>query len=122
MKLNEIAVDQVWWPVLVEVPTDKGEFAKHRFEARFNLLSADEVRERLGRPLTDLDQESGPVDSDAQLIAEIWDDWRGVFEEDGATPVPLSDEVRKAVVGKLYFRRALIAAYTDMLYGRRAKN
>jgi hypothetical protein len=110
----------VWWPVVIPVPSDGGTFAKHKIECQFRIggkaalegAIEDETAAMLAAA-TDGAVQKGDA------LAERLVGLRGVQDEQGEE-IAFSDELRESLLGIPYARSAIFSAYVEACTGRKA--
>ncbi len=100
----------VKWPVKVSVPQDGGTFITQKFTGIIKLLDSEEF-----------DRATEADDKDAALCKAALVGWEGVQNDDG-TEAAFSPELMEALCKVPYFRRPVIAAYSEAVQGGAIKN
>jgi hypothetical protein len=105
---------EVWWPVVVQVPKDGGEFERQSCRVRFKAQPNKVVQAALRQiaRLPDTEQE----DAHRELIMDRVIDWTDLVDEDGQ-PIPFSRETLKAALEFDYVLTAFVGAYAEAFSG-----
>ena len=97
------------WPVTVSVPVDGGKVQDHVFTAHFHWLDGDDL-------------DAAAVQGDEAAAKAVLSGWGDDFSGPDGQPLPFNDETANNAVKIPYLRRAIIAAYYDMINGVESKN
>jgi hypothetical protein len=98
------------WPVTIPVPVDGGASKDEKFMAHFLVIGQEEYK--------DIAKEG-----DKALLARVlvgWDE-EAIKDADG-NPLPFTPELRDWMADQHHIRTALVAAYWQVLSGRKEKN
>jgi hypothetical protein len=101
LRINEAR--EVWWPVVVQVPTDEG-FVEEEVRVRFQLATTTEMAER-----------------NVDLLPRKVKGWDGIGDADG-NALPYSDENLKRLIENPHVLRAFTFALAECSAGAPRKN
>lgn len=96
------------WPVTVRVPADGGAHAKQAFDALFVQLDQSAIDDLA-------------VLGDAEFVRGVLVGWEKVRDADGDA-LPFTPAAVDAMVAVPYVRKAVVAAYYEMISGIVRKN
>jgi hypothetical protein len=111
------------WPITIRERQDGGRYRTHTFDAVFRRLPQSRQEEiqlayqRLKSEVArDLVIDTLPT---RQIAAEILVGWSGIFEEDGTTQVPYSEDVKAQLLEVEGVADVLVSTYIES--GEKAK-
>lgn len=114
------------WPITIRERQDGGRYRTHTFDAVFRRLPQSRQEEiqlayqRLKSEVArDLVIDTLPT---RQIAAEILVGWSGIFEEDGTTQVPYSEEVKAQLLEVEGVADVLVSTYIESGEKAKAKN
>ena len=110
-KLNQSA--SFFWPVVVNIPSDNGNFEKQTFDGEFKRLTDARLREIRAKVEAD-------EITDAQFVREVMVGWKGVTDE--GEPVPFSEGNLEKMLQVSGVAGAVIHAVVESLTGLKRKN
>ncbi len=97
-----------WWPITVEVPQDDGNTFPQEFDAQFEMLEQQE-HDRI-------------MTGKAELLERVvTGNFKRVKNEAGTEDLPSGDETKRMLLAISYVRAALVRAYYEAFYGRKAE-
>lgn len=100
--------DSVWWPVVIEVPTDGGLMKRLEVEGKFRLYADQEYADWVKRPAGEL--------LDAALL-----DWRGIKDEE-EKPLPFSADALADLKRIRWGVQGFVRGFMNAHNGAGAKN
>lgn len=114
------------WPITIRERQDGGRYRTHTFDAQFRRLPQSRQEEiqlayqRLKSEVArDLVIDQLPT---RQIAAEILVGWSGIFEDDGTTQVPYSEEVKAQLLEVEGVADVLVSTYIESGERAKAKN
>ncbi|MFZ9848938.1 MAG: hypothetical protein ACO3FA_00820 [Vulcanococcus sp.] len=114
------------WPITIRERQDGGRYRTHTFDAVFRRLPQSRQEEiqlayqRLKSEVArDLVIDTLPT---RQIAAEILVGWSGIFEEDGTTQVPYSEDVKAQLLEVEGVADVLVSTYIESGEKAKAKN
>lgn len=114
------------WPVSYRERTDGGKYRQHNFTAVYKRLPQSELEEiqllyqRLKADIArDIYVDSIPT---IDIAARIWVGWSDVFEDDGTTQVPYSEELRNQLLQREGLADAVVETFIESASKAKAKN
>ncbi|KQO53069.1 hypothetical protein [Methylobacterium sp. Leaf85] len=108
------------WPVTVRMPdpAKPGAVVAHTFTATFEAITQAEaavIDARIRQDYPD-DYETHSAD----YILDVTHDWQDVVDA-GGEPVPFSKDLLAQQLGLSWFRRGIVAAYSEAMNGQAAR-
>lgn len=114
------------WPITIRERQDGGRYRTHTFDAVFRRLPQSRQEEiqlsyqRLKSEVArDLVIDTLPT---RQIAAEILVGWSGIFEEDGTTQIPFSEDVKAQLLEVEGLADVLVTTYIESGEKAKAKN
>ena len=113
------------WPISYRERTDGGRYRQHNFTAEYKRLPQSELEEiqlSYQRLKSDVSRDV-PVDSipTREICNRIWVGWSDIFEEDGTTQVPFSEELKSELVQREGLADAIVETYIESAAQAKAK-
>jgi hypothetical protein len=114
------------WPISYRERTDGGRYRQHNFTAVFKRLPQSELEEiqlSYQRLKSDVSRDV-PVDSipTREICNRIWVGWSDIFEEDGTTQIPYSEELKIELMEVEGLADVLVETYIESAAKAKAKN
>lgn len=114
------------WPISYRERTDGGRYRQHNFTAEFRRLPQSELEEiqlSYQRLKSDVSRDV-PVDSipTREICNRIWVGWSDIFEEDGTTQIPYSQELKIELMEVEGLADVLVETYIESAAKAKAKN
>jgi hypothetical protein len=114
------------WPVSYRERTDNGKYRQHNFTAVYKRLPQSELEkiqldyQRLKADIArDIYIDSIPT---REIAAKILVGWSDVFEDDGTTQIPYSEELKRELLEVEGLADVLVETYIDSASKAKAKN
>jgi hypothetical protein len=101
------AVRKVWWPVIVQIPTDDGKVQKQEFDAEFEIPSLKEHDDFTG---------GGGDALERWMTGNV----KRVKNEDGTDDEPNGEATKAKLLAINHVRNGLLAAFYQAYNGRAA--
>lgn len=114
------------WPISYRERTDGGRYRQHNFTAEYRRLPQSELEEiqlSYQRLKSDVSRDV-PVDSipTREICNRIWVGWSDIFEEDGTTQIPYSEELKRELMEIEGLADVLVETYIESAAKAKAKN
>jgi hypothetical protein len=114
------------WPISYRERTDGGRYRQHNFTAEYKRLPQSELEEiqlSYQRLKSDVSRDV-PVDSipTREICNRIWVGWSDIFEEDGTTQIPYSEELKRELMEIEGLADVLVETYIESAAKAKAKN
>lgn len=114
------------WPISYQERTDGGRYRQHNFTAEYRRLPQSELEEiQLSyQRLKVAVSRDEPVDSipTREICNRIWVGWSDIFEEDGTTQIPYSEELKRELMEIEGLADVLVETYIESAAKAKAKN
>jgi hypothetical protein len=99
----------ITWPVTVSVPRDGGNTVKATFTGKFKVLT--------GAEFSAIYNNGG---SDEDLVRNVLVGWNSDLCDEDGVPIDFNGENVNLVASVPYIRAAIVAAYLELSYGKKA--
>lgn len=114
------------WPVSYRERIDGGRYRQHNFAAVYKRLPQSELEEiqlEYQRLKADVSRDI-PVDSipTREIAARILVGWSDVFEDDGTTQIPYSEDLKRELLEVEGLADVLVETYIESASKAKAKN
>lgn len=114
------------WPISYRERIDGGRYRQHNFTVTFKRLPQSELEEiqlSYQRLKSDVSRDV-PVDSipTREICNRIWVGWSDIFEEDGTTQIPYSEDLKRELMEIEGLADVLVETYIESAAKAKAKN